>query len=86
MPLHQDYREMIKSDIADVANISNVGAASSSTAAHFIEHFIKEGVAWAHLDIAGVAYNNRESITAPKKGSIGYGVSLLNQFIKDYYE
>ncbi|MCC8417939.1 MAG: leucyl aminopeptidase [Rickettsia endosymbiont of Bryobia graminum] len=87
MPLHQDYREMIKSDIADVANISNVpGAASSSTAAHFIEHFIKEGVAWAHLDIAGVAYNNRESITAPKKGSVGYGVSLLNQFIKDYYE
>ncbi|MFP3018485.1 MAG: leucyl aminopeptidase [Candidatus Tisiphia sp.] len=86
MPLHKDFDEMIKSDIADLANIGNVpGAAGSSTAAQFIEHFIKENVAWAHLDIAGVAYNKTGNPLDPK-GAVGYGVRLLNQFIQDSYE
>ena len=87
MPLHKDFDEMIKSDIADVANLGNVrGAAGSSTAAHFIGRFIKEGTIWAHLDIAGVAYNKKNAAISPKKGAVGYGVRLLNQFIQDYYE
>ncbi len=86
MPMHQDYKEMIKSDFADIANISNMpGSASSCSAAHFIEHFIQEDVAWAHLDIAGVAYNKTAKSMTPK-GAVGYGVRLLDQFIKDYYE
>ncbi|KAJ6644968.1 putative cytosol aminopeptidase [Pseudolycoriella hygida] len=86
MPLHKDFSEMIKSDVADIANINTQAkGANSSTAAHFIEHFVKEDVAWAHLDIAGVAYSKTVS-SISSKGAVGYGVSLLNQFIKDYYE
>jgi len=86
MPLHDEYDAMINSDIADMANIGNVpGAAGSCTAAHFIKRFIKEGVDWAHLDIAGVANSNRSSLLGPK-GAVGYGVRLLERFIKENYE
>lgn len=86
MPMHKDFKEMIKSETADIANISTVGrGANSSTAAHFIEHFVKDGMAWAHLDIAGVAYTKAGKNTGCK-GAVGFGISLLNQLIKDYYE
>jgi len=86
MPLHEDYNVMIKSDIADMANLGNVrGAAGSSTAAHFVGRFIQEKMAWAHLDIAGVA-NTKKSFELGPKGAVGYGVRLLNQFVQDYYE
>jgi len=85
MPLHEDYEAMIKSDIADIANLGNVrGSAGSSTAAHFLQHFVNE-VPWAHLDIAGVANDKKGSNLAPK-GAVGFGIRLLNQFIQDYYE
>ncbi len=86
MPLHQDFEDMIKSDIADVANIGCVrGAAGSATAAHFLQKFVN-GVTWAHLDIAGVAWTKTGSNPIYPKGGTGFGVRLLNQFIKDYYE
>ncbi|HJD62545.1 MAG TPA: leucyl aminopeptidase [Rickettsia endosymbiont of Degeeriella rufa] len=86
MPLHEDYDAMINSDIADMANIGNVpGAAGSSTAAHFIKRFIQKGVEWAHLDIAGVANSSKPSSLGPK-GAVGYGVRLLEKFIKENYE
>lgn len=86
MPLHKDFDDMIKSDIADVANLGNVrGAAGSSTAAHFIGRFIKEGMNWAHLDIAGMAWEKKGNAICPK-GAVGFGVRLLNQFIRDNYE
>ena len=85
MPLHNDYDEMIKSDIADIANIGNVrGAAGSSTAAQFLQKFVDD-VPWAHLDIAGVAWNRKQTAICPK-GAVGFGIMLLNQLIKDYYE
>jgi leucyl aminopeptidase len=87
MPLHPDYNEMIKSPIADIANIgSEKGLAGSSTAAHFIGRFIKEGVKWAHLDIAGVAWDRKGANPICPKGAVGFGVRLLNQFVKDNYE
>jgi leucyl aminopeptidase len=87
MPMHKEYDEMIKSNIADMANISTSpqGGAGSSTAAQFINRFIQKDVVWAHLDIAGVAYSKMPSALAPK-GAIGYGVRLLDQFVKDHYE
>ncbi|XVN40313.1 MAG: leucyl aminopeptidase [Rickettsia endosymbiont of Argas persicus] len=86
MPLHDDYDAMINSDIADMANIGNVpGAAGSSTAAHFIKRFIKEGVNWAHLDIAGVANSSKPSSLGPK-GAVGFGVRLLEKFVRENYE
>ena len=85
MPLHKDYDEMIKSDIADVANLGNVrGSAGSSTAAQFLQHFVND-VHWAHLDIAGVAWEKKGTHITPK-GAVGFGVRLLNQLVKDCYE
>ena len=87
MPLHSDYDEMIGSEIADIGNIgSEKGLAGSSTAAHFIGRFIKEGVKWAHLDIAGVAWDQKGKKAICPKGGVGFGVRLLNQFVKDHYE
>ncbi len=85
MPLHKDYDAMLKSEIADVANLGNMrGLAGSSTGAHFIGRFIKEGVSWAHLDIAGMSWDKKGSLLYPK-GATGFGVKLLSQFINNYY-
>lgn len=85
MPLHKDYEEMIKSDIADVSNLGNVrGSAGSATAAHFLQHFVND-TAWAHLDIAGMAWDKKGTHITPK-GAVGFGVRLLNQLVKDCYE
>ena len=87
MPLHKEYDEMLKSIIADIANIptSPGGGAGSSTAAHFINRFIKNDTPWAHLDIAGVSDGRTATPLAPP-GAVGYGVRLLNKFIQDNYE
>ncbi len=84
MPLHKEYDDMIKSTVADVANIGGRGA-GSSTAAHFIGRFIKDGMKWAHLDIAGMAWESKGKATCPK-GGVGFGVKLLDQFVSDNYE
>lgn len=87
MPLHEDYDNMIKSPVADMANIgSEKGAAGSSTAAQFLLRFIKDDIKWAHLDIAGVAWDKTGKNPICPKGATGYGVRLLNQFIADNYE
>ena len=86
MPLHSDYDKMLKSPIADIANISHQErGAGSSTAAHFIKRFIDKDVKWAHLDIAGMAWENHGTAICPK-GAIGFGIRLLNQFILDHHE
>lgn len=87
MPLHPDYNDMIRSQVADIANIgSEKGAAGSSTAAHFIGRFIKDGVKWAHLDIAGVASDKKGTNPLHPRGATAFGIRLLNQFVKDNYE
>ena len=84
MPLTQAHDEMIKSDIADMQNIGGKGA-GSSTAAAFLGRFVKDGVSWAHLDIAGMAWNTKDKPTCPKGGS-GYGVRLLDEYVRANYE
>lgn len=84
MPLTKTHDDMIKSDIADMQNIGGAGA-GSSTAAAFLGRFIKEDVSWAHLDIAGMAWNTKATATIPKGGS-GYGVRLLDEFVRENYE
>jgi len=56
LPLGPNYDKMIDSDIADMRNVTNSRDASSITAAQFLQRFVQEGVAWAHLDIAGMAW------------------------------
>ncbi len=84
MPLTKAHYDMIKSDIADMKNIGG-REGGSSTAAAFIGNFVKEDQAWAHLDIAGMAWTTKEKPTNPKGGT-GFGVRVLDRFVKDNYE
>jgi leucyl aminopeptidase len=84
MPMGDAYDELIKSDIADMKNTGGRDA-GSITAAQFLKRFIQPGIAWAHLDIAGVAWMKKALPTAPK-GASGFGVRLLERLIAARYE
>jgi leucyl aminopeptidase len=66
-------------------NVSNSRDAGSITAAQFLQRFVQPGVAWAHLDIAGMAWSSKGNETTPK-GATAYGVRLLDKLIADNYE
>lgn len=84
LPLGDEYDKQINSDIADMKNVGEGREAGSITAAQFLQRFVNN-VPWAHLDIAGVAWSGKGKPNVPK-GATGYGVRLLNQLVKDYYE
>ena len=83
-PLTPAYDKMIDSPIADMKNVGGKGA-GSITAAQFLQRFIKDGVKWAHLDIAGTVWADKDGATWAK-GATGYGVKLLDRFVADNYE
>jgi leucyl aminopeptidase len=77
LPLEKDYKELNKSDVADVANISNTRYGGAITAALFLEEFVNN-TAWAHMDIAGPAFLAKPNDLGPKGGT-GHGVrTVLN--------
>ncbi len=78
LPLWEEYKEHNKSDIADVKN-SGGRPAGSITAGWFLREFV-EGFPWAHIDIAGTAYTERED-AAMAKGPTGIGVRLFSEFL-----
>jgi leucyl aminopeptidase len=78
LPLWEDYRELMKSDIADIKN-SGGRPAGSISAGWFLREFV-DGFPWAHLDIAGTAYTDREEPTRVK-GPTGMGVRLFTEFV-----
>ena len=84
MPLDPAYDKQLKSNIADMKNVGG-RAAGSITAAQFLQRFVKDGLPWAHLDIAGVASVKAETAVAPK-GATGWGVRALNRMIQMKYE
>ncbi len=75
MPLHRDYEEMIKGRYGQIVNSTTKRAATALTAGEFLHHFAGD-VPWAHIDIAGTAWNVRRPYFADK-GATGYGVRLL---------
>jgi leucyl aminopeptidase len=83
MPLGEAYDKAINSDIADVKNVGD-RYGGSITAAQFLQRFVN-GVPWAHLDIAGMAWADKDAPTVPK-GATGFGVRLLERFVADNYE
>jgi leucyl aminopeptidase len=83
-PLAEPYDRLIDSQIADMKNVGP-REAGSITAAQFLQRFVDDGVAWAHLDIAGMAWSDKARPTYDK-GATGYGVRLLDQFIADSVE
>jgi len=78
MPLYEEYKEYLKSDIAD---LKNTGGRSGSlpSSALFLSEFAGE-IPWVHLDIAGTAWLEKEKPYAAK-GASGIGVRLLTDFI-----
>ncbi|RNJ63488.1 MAG: leucyl aminopeptidase [Porphyrobacter sp. IPPAS B-1204] len=84
MPLGTNYDKLIDSPVADMKNIGP-REAGSITAAQFIKRFVKDGTPWAHLDIAGMVWSNKPGHTW-EKGATGYGVRLLDQFVRDVAE
>ncbi len=78
LPLWDEFRDLIKSDIADMKN-SGGRPAGSISAGWFLREFV-DGFPWAHLDIAGTAYSDREDPTRVK-GPTGVGVRLFSEFV-----
>jgi leucyl aminopeptidase len=85
LPLDPFYDKMIKSKIADMKNIGGANS-GAITAAQFLKRFIDEGTAWAHLDIAGVAWQDGEQKPMIPSWGTGWGVRLLNRLIIEHYE
>ncbi len=75
LPLPDDYKELLKSDFADIKNISSSRWGGAITGALFLSEFIKDTV-WAHIDIAGPAYIKKENAYCGAGGT-GFGVRLL---------
>jgi leucyl aminopeptidase len=84
-PLGDAYDKDIDSPAADMKNIGAKGEAGSITAAQFLQRFIKKGTPWAHLDIAGMAWQGKDRTLCPK-GATAFGVRLLDRFIADNVE
>lgn len=78
LPLWDEYRELVKSEVADVANIGSKPGAGTIVGAVFLEKFVGE-TPWAHLDIAGTAYGDGGPLYA--KGATGAGVRLLVEWL-----
>jgi len=83
MPMGSAYDKQLKSDIADMKNITG-RPGSSITAAQFLARFVNEKP-WAHLDIAGTAWATKDSAVVPK-GATAFGVRLLNQLVASHFE
>ena len=83
LPLADAYDKQINSDAADMKNVGGRNG-GSITAAQFLQRFIKD-TPWAHLDIAGMAWSDKDAPTVPK-GATAFGVRLLERLVADHYE
>jgi leucyl aminopeptidase len=79
LPLADEYRSDIDSEVADMKNIGKPGQAGAIVAALLLQQFV-EGIPWAHLDIAGPARSD-ESSGVLTKGGTGFGVRTLLEFL-----
>jgi leucyl aminopeptidase len=82
LPLPDEWRSNLDSDIADMKNVGG-RYGGASIAALFLREFVGEGIPWAHIDIAGPAFGDTETTTEPK-GATGYGVRTLVELLKGF--
>jgi leucyl aminopeptidase len=80
MPLYSEYKDYLKSTIADIKN-SGPRKASAGTGAAFIQFFVKKTISWAHLDIAGTAFLSELKPYHPTAAT-GVGIRLLVDFLE----
>jgi leucyl aminopeptidase len=83
MPLPEDLRKGLDSSVADIANVSADRAGGMLTAGLFLREFVPDGVRWAHLDIAGPAFNDGGAYGYTPKGGTGAAVRTLVQVALD---
>jgi leucyl aminopeptidase len=79
MPMGQNWNKMTDSKIADMQNIGGPFG-GSTTAAEFLYRFVDQTTPWAHLDIAGMAWNSENKDTCPI-GAVGFGVKTLYNLV-----
>ena len=84
LPLGAGYDKLLKSRLADMKNTGG-RPAGATTAAQFLQRFVKEGMPWIHLDIAGVALLSEATDLAPK-GATGWFVRSLDRLVREKYE
>ncbi len=85
MPLGKGYAKALKSPIADLKNVSDSPWGGAITAAEFLHAFVRDGVPWAHFDIAGTTKSAKDLPLAPK-GATGWGVLTIDRMIRNRYE
>lgn len=82
MPLVEEYQELIKSQIAEIQNVSKSKWGGAITAALFLKEFVPQNTAWAHLDIAGPAFEEKgEVLPYVPIGGTGFGVRTLLRWL-----
>ncbi len=80
LPHHQEYRDMMKSPVADVVNSAPVREAHPIQGAAFLSYFVKEGIPWAHIDIAGTHATDKDRGPIVC-GPTGFGARLLAELL-----
>ncbi len=81
LPFWDEYKKLLKSDIADVPNLGPRWG-GAITAGKFLEHFVDEKITWAHIDIAGPAMKN-DLTDYTKKYHTGFGVRLMVEYLSN---
>lgn len=84
LPLYDAYFDLIKSDIADFKNVGD-RAAGTIVGGMFLKQFVPDGIPWAHLDIAGTAWTDKDLATSPK-GATGFGVRILAELVRRWVD
>jgi leucyl aminopeptidase len=83
MPLPEDLRKGLESNVADIANVAGDRAGGMLVAGLFLREFVPDGVRWVHLDIAGPAFNDGGAYGYTPKGGTGAAVRTLVQVALD---
>ena len=83
LPIIPEFHEDLKGPISDLKNIGSGRWGGTCKAAAFLENFIKSGIAWAHLDVAGVAMGQSHLSYCPPKGPSGMMVRTLAHYIEN---
>jgi leucyl aminopeptidase len=81
LPLHPEYKELMKGKVADLSNLASQRKAGTITAGSFLEEFVGE-TPWAHVDIAGTAWDTGREYVG--KGASGMGVRLLVELARQH--
>jgi len=83
MPLPEDLRKGLDSTVADMANVSGARDGGMLVAGLFLREFVPDGVAWAHLDIAGPAFNEKSAHGYTTAGGTGFAVPTLVELARE---